>query len=668
MYTDGNSLSPVYKRPIGSTEFRENQKPEVRFTKEELKQFGPVTPFSEENIAKDLYLQEIAKEKIKPITYQKDDKGQYHFEYPKESTKTNFEQRIQNPIETIKNPDGTTSTHKMMSWESDGKYYAAPTIVEQNGKLVELTPDAAIDYAFKNNEFKEFKTDQEAKDYANNGYKVGTPMDIANFNEYDRAISEGAFKIKAMENDPEYLKTKDFQKQKEYFKSKGYSFHSGVMGNYNLPRNEWVKDPLGTINIEGREVPYYSEDELQKYSGYKPTKVGASNNYTISRFESPLYWEGDQLMDKKTKQVVHDPSSMVGNFQKGGQPILNWFQKGKEIPKGMMMTGLKKPNYQAADNVSTVYIDPKTLKQQSTRTSGTPSENLDKRGSIKLIENFLFNNIDPQTGDDYEILDAASNIFKTAVTGGLDKPLNNKFIDDDFFSKYLNIPYNKDVIQDSPYTPTTETDTTSTYSRLNPKFINPQNILDFYFNKSAENKSSAFHSIVPSSGYSEKAIPLIGNESNPQDIYMKDYTIMDPLRNVKYSTGKDNKGEYLSIYDVYDLKSNPLEGFIGEPYEIYDRLYYNPETKKHIPEDKFGGESIWDNAHKQFAEGGETTIALNIYKDYVDGIYDGTPEENHAKRVFDRLNTKHLHNARKQGMSPANYVMTNLLSLNKSAI
>jgi hypothetical protein len=149
---------------------------------------------------------------------------------------------------------------------------------------------------------------------------------------------------------------------------------------------------------------------------------------------------------------------------------------------------------------------------------------------------------------------------------------------------------------------------------------------------------------------------------------MKDYTIMDPLRNVKYSTGKDNKGEYLSIYDVYDLKSNPLEGFIGEPYEIYDRLYYNPETKKHIPEDKFGGESIWDNAHKQFAEGGETTIALNIYKDYVDGIYDGTPEENHAKRVFDRLNTKHLHNARKQGMSPANYVMTNLLSLNKSAI
>jgi hypothetical protein len=87
-----------------------------------------------------------------------------------------------------------------------------------------------------------------------------------------------------------------------------------------------------------------------------------------------------------------------------------------------------------------------------------------------------------------------------------------------------------------------------------------------------------------------------------------------------------------------------------------------------LQEKQYGGESIWDNASKQFAEGGETTIALNIYKDYVDGIYDGTPEENHAKRVFDRLNIKHLHNARKQGMSPANYVMTNLLSLNKSAI
>ncbi len=94
-----------------------------------------------------------------------------------ESSKTNFEQRIANPSLSIKNPDGSESTHKMMSFEADGKYYAAPTIVEQNGKLKELSQDAAADYALKNKEYKEFKTEKEAQAYAEGGYKKGTPLE-----------------------------------------------------------------------------------------------------------------------------------------------------------------------------------------------------------------------------------------------------------------------------------------------------------------------------------------------------------------------------------------------------------------------------------------------------------------------------------------------------------
>jgi hypothetical protein len=95
----------------------------------------------------------------------------------KDTPKTNFEQRIQNPVKQINNSDGTSSTHRMMSFEADGKYYAAPTIVEKNGKLIELSEKDAIDYAFKNNEFKEFKTDQEAKNYAKGDYKINTPLE-----------------------------------------------------------------------------------------------------------------------------------------------------------------------------------------------------------------------------------------------------------------------------------------------------------------------------------------------------------------------------------------------------------------------------------------------------------------------------------------------------------
>lgn len=90
----------------------------------------------------------------------------------------NFEKRIQNPVLRIKNQDGSASTHEMMSWEQDGRYFAAPTIVEkEKGKLIELSEEDAVKYALQTGEFKEFKTDQEAKDYANNGYKKGTPLE-----------------------------------------------------------------------------------------------------------------------------------------------------------------------------------------------------------------------------------------------------------------------------------------------------------------------------------------------------------------------------------------------------------------------------------------------------------------------------------------------------------
>jgi len=155
---------------------------------------------------------------------------------------TNFEDRIKSPIEKIMNPDGTISTHKMMSFEADGKFYAAPTIVKKDGKLVELTPNEAIDFAFKNNEFKVFKTDQEAKDYANNGYKKGTPMEVLNV-------------------------------------------------------------PIGKINVHGQDVPFYSEEQrdrmLAVLGKYKPVRVGASNDYSISRFEEKTRgWQNGKLVDE----------------------------------------------------------------------------------------------------------------------------------------------------------------------------------------------------------------------------------------------------------------------------------------------------------------------------------------------------------------------------------
>ncbi|HEX5025721.1 MAG TPA: hypothetical protein VFV68_10630, partial [Agriterribacter sp.] len=88
-----------------------------------------------------------------------------------------FEKRIQNPSQFIINPDGSKSTHKMASAEVDGKQIAYPTIVNINGKLKELNPKEALDYALKNNEYREFKKAKEAQAYAEGGYKQGTAIE-----------------------------------------------------------------------------------------------------------------------------------------------------------------------------------------------------------------------------------------------------------------------------------------------------------------------------------------------------------------------------------------------------------------------------------------------------------------------------------------------------------
>lgn len=79
------------------------------------------------------------------------------------------------PVNFIQNPDGTRSTHKMMSFEQDGKFLVAPTIVNQNGKLVELSPKEAQKYAMQNKEYLEFLTETEAQNFAEGGWKTESP-------------------------------------------------------------------------------------------------------------------------------------------------------------------------------------------------------------------------------------------------------------------------------------------------------------------------------------------------------------------------------------------------------------------------------------------------------------------------------------------------------------
>lgn len=72
---------------------------------------------------------------------------------------------------TIKNSDGSHSTHKMAWGEVDGKYVMFPTILFNGKKLREYKPKEALKKAMKTNNFIEFDSPEKAEWFSKN-YKL----------------------------------------------------------------------------------------------------------------------------------------------------------------------------------------------------------------------------------------------------------------------------------------------------------------------------------------------------------------------------------------------------------------------------------------------------------------------------------------------------------------
>lgn len=93
----------------------------------------------------------------------------------------------------------------------------------------------------------------------------------------------------------------------------------------------------------------------------------------------------------------------------------------------------------------------------------------------------------------------------------------------------------------------------------------------------------------PSYSHSERLKMIAGGaEMSSQlstHLHMKDFST-EVMGVYTIGHGRDENGFYISYYDVWDLDI-PIErdGFFGKPFEIYDRLYYDPETFEPIFED-----------------------------------------------------------------------------------
>jgi hypothetical protein len=192
---------------------------------------------------------------------------------------------------------------------------------------------------------------------------------------------------------------------------------------------------------------------------------------------------------------------------------------------------------------------------------------------------------------------------------------------DDAFALYLGLPQKNKSFGISEYQPTNSKEN-KYYFKPNYLDENLKNALvSNYFNRKESdvdskvimNERNSFRQKLDSL---EKAGVPWENPINAE------WYADNPLGDFKMSEGKDEKGHYLSIYDVWDLSpfkegkgssyNNAvpmvLKAFAktkgydvdddlemsklfgaGKPFEIYDRIYYDPKTMKVIPQKKNGG-------------------------------------------------------------------------------
>ena len=148
---------------------------------------------------------------------------------------------------------------------------------------------------------------------------------------------------------------------------------------------------------------------------------------------------------------------------------------------------------------------------------------------------------------------------------GLDDPYS-----EDAWRIYLGKPQSENTFKLSSYTPFISKDKNIDYYALPNNF--KDELYELYNNKVIKEGANDEFSFSNTLGENASKARVLGN-----------FTV---------NKGKDDRGEYISYYDKYDLSPKlPLVGkmelsnFVGKPFEIYDRIYikdYGDGQKKRM--------------------------------------------------------------------------------------
>jgi hypothetical protein len=135
--------------------------------------------------------------------------------------------------------------------------------------------------------------------------------------------------------------------------------------------------------------------------------------------------------------------------------------------------------------------------------------------------------------------------------------------DEDAWAFFMGLPQQKNSISESKYKPTDAKD-------KNAKYYTLRNAYPDFDDRVITAVDLSFKYDKEKNLLGRKTSELKSKNSNT---ITGAYSNFMPLENVTFSKGKDERGNYYSMYDIYDFNV-PLQKKIGKPYEVYDRVYY----------------------------------------------------------------------------------------------
>jgi hypothetical protein len=346
---------------------------------------------------------------------------------------------------------------------------------------------------------------------------------------------------------------------------------------------------------------------IKKLFGVEPKIVKDAKGNSWYEFDVPKSFKEGKAEIKAFKNGGKVTTAQNGQEMRFYQNGLDWkpksMQRGGNVIDDYIAFPLLKGTAKAMDYVGDKANDALQYFSDLQKTQLYSTYPAETAKVHSKVNNWLFNNVRPV---EYPgILTGVKNIGMGLLNmnAPAEKDSEGLYnIGDEAWQKSLGKteqPIQSHYIVPSKHKPSDAKDSNATYYTLKEGVINPQLLIEEANRRNLKVGDVAFMTSLS---------PFIREGFMPEE----EFSQIDPIQKFKLSKGKDEKGEYVSIYDKYDF-NGPLNSIIT-PYEWYDRFY--------LPKKKDGGGIVKDNQGYWNPENWGKPVEIDSNDITMEGVYE----------------------------------------------